>query len=236
MTSKATLTGEDEDFESDLKYLHVIKAIRDDSPAIFERIKRLPRKARTAKTDEPHADHLLTYFRRGKIQKFFLSDQREANELDFITAAQVLETGESAKQQSLSNDFYKLLERNKQEFEIATSGELPDAKLRGGRDSATQILMLLKAALKDRRQFTEDQELYLKKVVTQLEEGGLPKQTTRVTLQALKEEVEKGINPMRIMAVLETQISPRLLEGHRAESGIGNTSKRKVILSEYLTK
>ena len=200
------------------------------------KIKRLPKKARTAKADQKYTGHLLTYFRRGRIQKFFLSGAKESNELDFITAAQVLETDEAAKQQKLGKDYYKFLGQNKQEFEIATSGELPDAKLRGGRDSATQILKILRASLKDRRQFTEDQELYLKKVVTQLEEGGLPKQTTRVTLQALNQEIEKGINPMRILAVLETQISSRLLEGHRAESGIGNTGKREVILSEYLTK
>lgn len=236
LTSKATLTGEDENFESDLKYLHVIKGIRDENPTLFERIKRLPRKARTAKAEKASPDHLLTYFRRDRIQKFFLSGAETASELDFMTAAKVLETGEATKQQKMGSDFYKLLDQNKREFEIATSGELPEAKLRGGRDSATQILKILKASLKDRRQFTEDQELYLKKVVTQLQEGGLPKQTTRVTLQALNEEIKKDVNPLRILAVLETQISSRLLEGHRAELGVGNTGKREVILSEYLTK
>ena len=107
--------------------------------------------------------------------------------------------------------------------------------MRGGRDSATQILRILKATMKDRRQFTEDQELYLKKVIIQLEEGGLPKQTTKVTLQALTIEIEKGHNPLRILGILETNISSRLLGGHFAESGVGSTGKREVILSEYLT-
>ncbi len=236
LTSKATLTGEDENFESDLKYLHVIKAIRDDNPALFEKIKRLPRKARSGKIDKERPNQLLTYFRRGRIQKFFLASTEVASELDFITAAKALETGVTTKQQKPDKDYYKLLDLNKREFELATSGELPDAKLRGGRDSATKILKILKASLKDRRQFTDDQELYIKKVVTQLEEGGLPKQTTRVTLQALSEEMGRDVNPMRILAVLETNISSRLLESHRAESGIGNTGKREVILSEYLTK
>jgi len=99
-------------------------------------------------------------------------------------------------------------------------------------------LRILKATMKDRRQFTEDQELYLKKVIIQLEEGGLPKQTTRVTLQVLNKELEtnKVPNPLRILGVLETNISNRLLSGHFAESGASNIGKREVILSEYLIK
>ena len=34
---------------------------------------------------------------------------------------------------------------------------------------------------------TEDQEEYLKKVMSQLDEGGLPKQTTKMTYKALEE-------------------------------------------------
>ena len=49
LTSKETITGENENEESDLKYLHIIRDIRDNEPEVFERIKRLPKKARTAR-------------------------------------------------------------------------------------------------------------------------------------------------------------------------------------------
>jgi Helicase conserved C-terminal domain. len=49
LISRKTLTGEDEGEESELKYLQVIKNIRDQNPDLFEKIKRLPKKARTAK-------------------------------------------------------------------------------------------------------------------------------------------------------------------------------------------
>ena len=238
LTSKMTITGEDENEETELKYLHVIKNIRDREPDTFEQVKRLPKKARTARESKEQSGHLLTYFRRGKIQKFFIAeDKNEARELDFIAAAKTLEVSKETKQQKIDKNFYSLLDQNKKAFVFTTTAELPDVKMRGGRDSATQILRILKATMKDRRQFTEDQELYLKKVFNQLEEGGLPKQTTKVTLQALNKEISKGINPLRILAVLETNISSRLLESHFAEAaGGGNTGKREVILSEYLTK
>ena len=235
LTSKEILIGEDEGEESELKYLHVIKNIRDKEPDTFERIKHLPKKSRTAKTDKANAGQLVTYFRHGKIQKFFMASSAESKELDFLTAAKTLEAPKDTKQQKVDKGFYGLLEQNKKAFIFATTGELLDVKMRGGRDSATQILRILKATMKDRRQFTEDQDLYLKKVMTQLEEGGLPKQTTKVTLQALNAEIEKGINPLKILSVLQSHISTRLLEGHFAETTTDHFGKREVILSEYLT-
>ena len=235
LTSKEIITGEDESEESELKYLHVIKNIRDKEPDTFEKIKHLPKKARTAKTDKANAGQLVTYFRRGKIQKFFMASSADARELDFITAAKTLEASKDAKQQKIDKNFYGLIEQNKKAFIFTTTEEMPDIKMRGGRDSATQILRILKATMKDRRQFTEDQDIYLKKVMTQLEEGGLPKQTTKVTVQALNEEIEKGINPLKILSVLQSHISARLLEGHFAETTTDHFGKREVILSEYLT-
>jgi len=44
LISKKTISGEDEAGESDLKYLQVIRHIRDEDPDLFSRIKRLPKK------------------------------------------------------------------------------------------------------------------------------------------------------------------------------------------------
>lgn len=235
LTSKNTITGENEEDESELKYLHVIKNLRDKNPDIFERIKHLPKKARTSRSSEKYKDGLLTYFRRGKIQKFFIvKNSNESEELDFITAASTLEANKETKQQKIGKSFYKLLEENKKAFLFTTTEELPETRGRGGRDSATQVLRILKATMKDQRQLTEDQEVYLKKVADQLEEGGLPKQTTKITLHALNKEIAKDINLLRILSVLQTHIPARLLESHFAESGNQHTGKREVILSEYL--
>ena len=49
LVSKKTVVGEDEGEESELKYLKIIQKIRDKNPDLFKKIKRLPKKARTAK-------------------------------------------------------------------------------------------------------------------------------------------------------------------------------------------
>jgi superfamily II DNA or RNA helicase/HKD family nuclease len=236
LISKQILTGEDEGEESELKYLQYIKNIRDKKPELFEKIKHLPKKARSAKRYSDHKDALITYFRRGKLGKFFIAKTKEASqELDFLFAAKLLESSAEDKKQKLPTEFYELLDKNKEAFIFATTEEMIEPKHRGGRDTAANILRILKATLKNTQKFTDDQELYLKKVLTQLEEGGLPKQTTKEALKALNELKKDLMNPFKVLAALQTHIPERLLEGHYVEYSPTVFGKREVILSLYLT-
>jgi len=237
LTSKNTLEGEDETEESELKYLHLIREIRENDPELFEKIKRLPKKARTAKGGKGKTDALLTYFRRGKLQKFFLAKaESEAVELDFMTAASLLESNPDEKKKSLPEQFYDFLDKNKEAFINATTGELTEPQKKKGRDSAAEIQRILKATLKNTQKFTDEQEFYLKKVLTQLEEGGLPKQTTKNALKALNDLGEQLINPLKVLAVLQKHIPDRLLQSHYSEQNPAIHGKREVILSLYITR
>ena len=236
LISRQAVEGEDDAGESVLKYLHAIKEIRDKNPDLFEKIKRLPKKARTSKYHTEQAHSLITYFRRGKLQKFFKAESKtEAEELDFISAAKLLESVPDEEKKKLPEQFYDLLDKNKEAFIFATTEELPQQRQRGGRDSAANIHKILKATLKNTQKLTDDQELYLKKVLTQLEEGGLPKQTAKQTLKALNDLNNEIVNPFKVLAVLQTHIPTKLLEGHYAEQNPAVFGKREVILSLYLT-
>jgi len=240
LTSKEAIIGEDEGQESELKYLKIIKDIREDNPDLFVKIKSLPKKARTARAYKQKGNSLLTYFRltyssKRKLQKFFMAAQKqEPQELDFITAAKTLEVKEDTKREKISPNFYDLLEKNKEAFEFATQEEASEIKLTGGRDSATQVLKILKAISKDTRKFTEEQEDYLKIVMQKIREGALPKQTTKILLQELNNELKKTINPLTILAVLQKNVAPELLKKHLSESAAQTSGPREVILSEYL--
>ncbi|MFQ5675334.1 MAG: helicase-related protein, partial [bacterium] len=236
LISKKTLSGEDETEESELKYLHVIKDVRDKNPELFEKIKRLPKKARTAKTDVEHQGSLVTYFRRGKLQKFFLAGESPAaHELDFMCAATILESTVDDKRQKLPEKFFDLLEKNKKAFIFATTEELAEPLKRRGRDSAAQVLKMLKATVKNTPQFTDEQEQYLKQVIVQLEEGGLPKQTGKETLKALNALKQDLLNPFKVLGTLQSHIPERFLQEHYAEQNPRSFGKREVILSMYLT-
>jgi len=234
--SKKTLTGEDEAETTDLKYLTLIKDIRDNDPDLFERVKRLPRKARSGKSavlDQQNS--LITYFRKGKVQKFFVAgEELTAKELDFITAAELLECEPDEKKHKIPETYFEWLDKNKEAFVQATTEDAIEVKARKGRDSAAKILKILQAVFKNMKQLTEEQEEFVKKVMDQLKEGGLPKQTVKVTLKALNKMGTDVYTPLKVVAVLQTNIPARLLESHYVEENPRSAGKREVILSMYL--
>lgn len=255
LVSKKTITGEDEGETSELKYLTLIKNIRDNNADLFEKIKRLPKKGRSAKALTRPSDTLslmergrgegalVTYFRKGKVQKFFKAGNDpstgsgqglQADELDFISAAEMLESEADEKKQRLPESYFDLLNKNKDAFLYATTEDGVDIKTRKNQDSGVKMLKLLKMTFKNTRQLTEDQEEYLKKVMSQLEEGGLPKQTTKTAHKALQDLGNEQLNPLKVLAILQTHIPARLLESHYAEENPRLAGKREVILSMYL--
>ncbi len=235
LMSKKTITGEDETEETDLKYLHVIKNIREKDLDLFEKIKRLPKKARSSRSGTAGSIFLLTYFRKGKLQKFYqTAKSTEAKELDFLTAAKLLEAEAKTKKESLPDSFYDLLEKNKKAFEFSTIEDLPETKGGRGRDSAAQVLRILKSnEIKLFKGFTDEDDLYIKRVIKEVEEGGLPKQTTKTLIKEINQELKNGINPLRLLAVLKINIPSEFLQDTLAQSSAKTFGPREVILSEY---
>ncbi len=258
LLSKKTITEEDEEGESELKYLRIIEDIRDKNPELFEKIKRLPKKARSAKagcntgtlacernTDKnvcATTDALLTFFRKGKLMKFFLSNKEKTIELDFITAAKILESTQDEKRVKLPlENFYELFDKNKTAFYNATFynatiEEISKTRSRGGRSSSDELLKILKATQKNSKQLTEEQEEYLKKVIARLEECSLPKQTIKRALSELNKLGREIQNPLKVIGILQREISPAFLKSHYAETSAITEGKREVILSLYLAE
>jgi len=263
LISRKTLIGDDESETSELKYLTLIKDIRDNDPDLFERIKRLPKKGRSGKQgnviaraiarSNPPLDQeiaslaeerslamtgaLVTYFRKGKVQKFFMAGNApEAKELDFISAAETLECEAEEQKKKLPETFFELLDKNKNAFVLATTEDAIEVQVKKGSDSTVKMLRTLKAVFKNTRQLTEDQEEYLKKVISQLEEGGLPKQTIRTALKALDGLKSDLPNQLKVLAVLQMNIPARLLQSHYVEENPRAAGKREVILSMYLAE
>jgi superfamily II DNA or RNA helicase len=268
LTSKETITGEDETEDSELKYLKIIRDIRDKDTELFTRIKHLPKKARTGRKGDGPTDSLITYFRKNKLHKFFRTtplvpspspvqnkaeemgenqhpllvpsplmgegqgegERHKTEELDFITAAKIIEAEPDTLRRNPAADYYKLLSQNKAAFFQATSEEvLPEMKMKGGRDAATFLLKILKAIRKFEG-FTDDDEDYLKRLTRLIEEGGLPRQT----LNNIQRDLKNESRPLRILGKLRTNIAAEFFKETAAEKTAPDTGPREVILSEYL--
>jgi len=240
LTSKKTITGEDEEEESELEYLVEIRKVRDENPELFSRIKRLPKKARSTRNirpDESAGPALITYFRQGKLDKFFRaqSDQAASQELDFFHTAKILKpTDISEQRQNIPADFYSLLDKSKRAFESATSTEHEDAApARGGGQNDAYILKRLKAEEVSRYHgYTEDDDLFIQQVKQLLTDGGLPRPTTKKVAEALKKEIE----PLKVLGILRRNIPSLFFQPTPAQESAHALNPREVILSSYLMK
>src|SRR5699024_4056114 len=69
-----TIDSDDEiGLNSELHYLRVIRDIRDKEPKLFDKIKNLPQKVKVGRNGEN--TELLTFFRKGYVKKFYLSNE-----------------------------------------------------------------------------------------------------------------------------------------------------------------
>ena len=256
--SKKTITGEDENEETELKFLTEIRTVRDKQPEIFERIKRLPKKARSTRTlpvssPRPATQErgegrgegivqnfpaLLTYFRQGKLDKFFLaaSGSQPAAELDFMSAAKILKPADNKEtRQSIPREFYDLLDRNKSAFVTATTADAEQAASthRGSPNDAYILKRLKDKAVRRCSQFTEDDEEFVGKVIRLVEDGSLPKATAKKTAAALKKP--ENLQPLKVLAVIRRDVKYEFFQANPAAHASQALAPREVILSSWLT-
>jgi hypothetical protein len=238
--SKKTITGEDENEETELKFLTEIRTVRDKQPDLFERIKRLPKKARSTRvlSSDPAVQNfpaLLSYFRQGKLDKFFLcaSGKHPTAELDFMSAAKILKPADPKEtRQSIPREFYDLLDKNKTAFVTATTAEAEQAESthRGDRNAAYILKRLKPKEIRRCQQFTEDDEEFIGKVIRLVEEGSLPKRTAKELAAKLKDEIQ----PLKVLAILRHDIKRELFQTSPASHASQALAPREVILSSFL--
>ncbi len=236
LNDKKNLEGEDEGERSELEYLQTIRDIRDNDLSLFEKIKRLPKKARSCREQSsvrgagPASDAVVTFFRKGKLKKFCLANEQAVRELTFFEAADLFACLPETPRLPLPKEFYPLLERNKQEFDLLTSGEMVEKTGRGSKSNEAYLIKRLKAKdIKYFQGFTDDDEDFLKAVLSAFEDGIIPRNTSK----RLKQELEQEINPLKMLAIFRNNIPINLLTGGQAAPG-RELHTREVILSEYL--
>jgi HKD family nuclease len=232
----------DGDESSELEYLQLLRQIRDRQPDVFEKIKKLPRKARTARSDRigpkddrsspvEKSDQVLTFFRQGSVKKFFLSDGIGAQELDFFEAVNRLACEPDTPKYPIPKRYYDLLQQNKDAFmALDQAAEMTPAQSRGGSSHDKFIIQCLKARdIRRFKGFTDADEEFLKAVTLAFEIGRIPKQTAKKVQEALK--VVAG-EPLKLLSVLRKTIPSNLL-GEPESSVQQWGSSREVVLSGY---
>jgi superfamily II DNA or RNA helicase len=228
LTSRETITGEDEEEDLELGYLTFLREIRDNDPALFKKIKQLPKKARCGRASGERS--LVTFFRRGNSERSSRrrSAVREAvtREVDFLHAADLLRAEVSTKRHAIGPDFYSMLAPNKAAFEDVFAVEGTIAPSRGSRGSEVKFTRILRA-IRHSPEFTDEDEEYVGSVLRLIEDGALPKATIKKILTKIA-YIKK---PLPMLAAIRSGISE---EFFRPTFGpVDLSGPKEVILSGY---
>lgn len=234
-----TIAEEDDDeINSELSYLKTIRDIRDKDKELFEKIKNYPKKIKIGRNKD-NLGSLLTFFRKGYLKKFYISNEEETNEVTFEKAIEYVKATKSEQSKKVKSNYYELLKQNKSAFEISEKEELDNDILsvnKKGTSNAKNIIKILKECLKLDSKFTDIEIEKIHKTISLLENGELP---IRIVKEANK-EIKKitGINDiMKFYKQLEIMI-PKVY--YEVETKVETNNKKlkkkekEIILSEYL--
>ena len=230
LTSKQAYTGDDGEVDSELMYLELMRKIRDEDPSLFEKIKKLPKKARSGYlVANLTADQLVTFFRIGKLKKFYLNHAGTSSEVTFFDAVRLLKCDPDTPRHTVPRDYYNHLEINKQQFELDTIQNEEPQRLRSGGSSN---LSYIDRRLKDKGFrhcpiFTDADEDLIDGVRRMLEQGTLAKKVA----QAIKKEFERTTDPLEMLKIMRKHI--RVIDDASNRTDSKEPSHREVILSGY---
>lgn len=230
--------SEEEQEESELKYEQVIRDIREKDPELFKKISRLPQKARVAKKHAVAENQLLTYFRKGKLKKFFLVSDGDSEEVNFIRAAQLLDAQKEEPRKAMPIDFWAKLQTNDSAFRKQTPEKKEVSSGNKGTGNEQKLLKQLKAMQQHPdSQYTKEETDYIQRVMQRLRAGVLPKNAIRKAYTALEDGQKTGVLDLqKKYELLRKHIPERLLEDHAHERTDAKEGLREVILSMYLIK
>ena len=231
LNDQETYEGQEDEGPSELDYLDEIRSLRDDDPDLFQRVVRLPKKARLARDGAASAAGLLTFFRRGRLKKFYWAeaDQPLGREATFFEAAERFRADADERGRPMPAAYYELLPKSKQALDLLLAGEVPAAGSRRGRSNEDYVLRRLKAKeVRRNPRLTEDDAGLVRQAIRVLDDGMVP----RATAKALKKAIEKEKDALRIVALVRHHVPSKVLEGDDPEHA-DPVAVKEVILSEY---
>ena len=227
INSKDFLEEEEESVTSELYYLKLIRDIRDNKIVLFEKAKRLPKKVRSCRKEKKVAGQTITFFRKGHLKKFFITNDSESNELDFFTAAELLRVDEKVAKEDIPKIYHTLLALNREAFEKSIEDEKDIEAAKSITGNERSLLKTLKA-VDSFAAFTEDDERYLSQLKNAIEEGSVSKKSVSKIVRAIK-----GLNqPLKILHIIREYIPEKYIENLAKREGKQLSDKKEIVLSE----
>lgn len=229
----ADLNTDEESANPELAYLAVIRQIRDNDVALFEKIKKLPKKAKTGRYSSKIVEEgTVSFIRKGFLKTFYITEEANTKQLSFIDAVDYIKCEANEEKIGIGKTYYDHFEANSTAFDDSL---VEDEVARIGKVAAgstdIRLLKLLRAIAASVNTLTDDQEQKLQKIIGLYENGDIPSSDTKKINKAIK-----GINdPEKIYYTIENLIPDKYFETRREASSKADGVKQ-VILSCYLRR
>ena len=225
------LEKDEEGANPELAYLAVIRQIRDNDAALFEKIKKLPKKAKTGRySDRVQNDATISFIRKGYLKTFFMADQDGSRQISFVDAIGYFKCEADEERISVGKNYFDHYDANNSAFDISL---IEEDVITTGRTAVgandQKIIRYLRALLTTIKTFTDEQEEKIKKMIEAWENGDIPAADTKNILKSIK-NVEDGVEAYYKIA---EQVDEKYFEG-RKQVATKQDNEKQVILSCYM--
>ena len=225
------LNAEEDSANPELKYLAVIRQIRDNDKTLFEKIKRLPKKAKTGRNSSMvNKEATITFIRKGALKSFFKAENNNTEQLAFIDAIEYLKCDPQEKKISVGEKYFEQLDANNDAFDDSlVEEEIITTSKKAGRSNDTKMIRILRG-LQKIKDFTDDQEDNIRHMIEAWENGDIPAADTKKILKEIS-SVDDGVEAYyKIMGILDE----KYLGGRQQIAAYTVDGEKQVILSCYL--
>lgn len=221
---------DEESANPELAYLAIIRQIRDNNIDLFEKIKKLPKKAKTGRNSEiVNGDTTLSFIRKGFLKTFFFTSEDQTTQINFLEAIKFLQCEPEEEKVSVGKEYFDHFAANNEAFDNSLQEEEVVTTTKpavAGNDQ--KIIRYLKGLLRIKG-FTDEQEDKLKRMIEVWENGDIPANVSKSIVKSLK-NIEPGVEAYyQIIG----QVDDKYLEGRKPVRS-SFSGEKQVILSCYM--
>lgn len=221
---------EDKEENPQLKYLDLIRSIRDNNTELFVKIANLPKKIRVAKnSNKVDNNSLITFFRKGqKLCQFCITDGTNTTTLPFIEAIKYFECEDNEHKKDIPNTYFEYIVRNKDI--LGTPIETEPLTSPKGRSKIEKITRDLKGLLRVPI-YTQDERAYIQSVITAF--------GSRIISESIAKKLsdfwgKSDGDFVKLLAGIKSIVPESYLNQDVQGRKSRHSSKREIVLSEFM--
>ena len=225
------LDSDEETGSPELAYLAVIRQIRDNDKQLFEKIKRLPKKAKTGRnTDKLKGDGAITFIRKGALKSFFMTSGEGTKQYSFIDALEYIKCEPEEPRINVGKNYFDYNDANNSAFDYSlVEEEVVSTARQGAAGNDKKMIQRLKALLTV-KDFTEDQEETIRQMINAWENGDVPASDTKRILK----EISSVEDAVEMFYKITNLLDEKYIGGRQQVGAYTVDGKKQVILSCYL--